>query len=635
MDLQPLYEVQERLEHAAVAGTGILSEDFRLKRAWEGLAPLAAASPVFAKISAGLEGLLAAPTDQRGGALLDVLALVDAVVYTQASAGMDGELEPLPPGVGTCQPLSYAQLRPLLEALTGTGGGRFSLIRETASLHPEYFADYRVIPALVAGLGDSYGELADLDAEILARQGPDILPLLEEGFDPTGGRAMARRVEIMVRVGGGRANDFFLARLPQAKKEVRLALIDALGGELANAPLLLELCRTERKGPARDAAYRALARLDAPEGEAYLREQGEREPDKLLELLEGLTSCTASRLTAEMFADMLDWMETSPGTVLSRDAGQRLKKLCSVLEGKKGPEIAGIYRRLAGLTAQQLDRQVEREAGTPELLRFSCFDTEHQGSFRVLAALALCRTIRRAGDGGLCRLAIELQAQAGEDFLAPALAARLVTQTPEDSYAWGEKQLLKTGLLGTKVRQEAVPPFRYALGGLRWEAREGVCRWAGGAAVPPLDTRWFSLLIRTGNGMDGVLLTLLDGWNVPGLPEAVGIHLYHAALGNPEYSQVRNMVRVLDEQGWTGWENFAVRWARKNSQSVSYWEVFCLLEQMPVSPGEKLAQLGALDRLIGEKRLTLRRGYWPASEVQTYRNKWEQESLRRGENGYG
>ena len=45
MNLQPLYEVQERLEHAAIAGTGLLDEDFRLKRAWAALAPLAAASP--------------------------------------------------------------------------------------------------------------------------------------------------------------------------------------------------------------------------------------------------------------------------------------------------------------------------------------------------------------------------------------------------------------------------------------------------------------------------------------------------------------------------------------------------------------------------------------------------------------
>ena len=37
MNLQPLYEVKTRLEQAAIAGTGLLSEDFRLQRAGEEL----------------------------------------------------------------------------------------------------------------------------------------------------------------------------------------------------------------------------------------------------------------------------------------------------------------------------------------------------------------------------------------------------------------------------------------------------------------------------------------------------------------------------------------------------------------------------------------------------------------------
>ena len=202
VNLQPLYEVQERLEHAAVAGTGILQEDFRLKRAWEGLAPLAGASPVFAKISAGLEALLEAPPEKRGGALLDVLALVDAVVYTQASTGAAGELEPLPPGVGTYQEVSYSQLRPLLEALTGTGGGRAAAVADIWKEHPEYFSDYRVLPALVKGLGDNYTDLADQNQKRLVRLGSVAVPLLKEGFDPQGGREMARRVAVLDEVAG-------------------------------------------------------------------------------------------------------------------------------------------------------------------------------------------------------------------------------------------------------------------------------------------------------------------------------------------------------------------------------------------------------------------------------------------------
>ena len=49
MNLRPLYDVKERLEQAAIAGVGLLAEDFRLSRAAEQLKPLAGASPVFGK----------------------------------------------------------------------------------------------------------------------------------------------------------------------------------------------------------------------------------------------------------------------------------------------------------------------------------------------------------------------------------------------------------------------------------------------------------------------------------------------------------------------------------------------------------------------------------------------------------
>ena len=49
MDLTPLYELRERLRAGAIAGAALATEDFRLSRALEGLAPLEKASPVFAK----------------------------------------------------------------------------------------------------------------------------------------------------------------------------------------------------------------------------------------------------------------------------------------------------------------------------------------------------------------------------------------------------------------------------------------------------------------------------------------------------------------------------------------------------------------------------------------------------------
>ncbi|MEY8403530.1 hypothetical protein AALA54_09355 [Oscillospiraceae bacterium 44-34] len=275
MNLQPLYDVKERLEQAAIAGTGLLSEDFRLQRAAEGLKPLAAASPVFGKIDTGLTGLLAAPAEERSGLLLDVLALADAVVYTQGKTGMDGELEPLPAGAGQVQQLSYGQLNPLLTALTTTGGGRMEVVQSAWENHPEMFTDFRVLPAVVEGLGDSYGELAELNAKILKQMGPAALSLLKEGFDPAGNKSMARRVEVVSAIEGGNASPWLREVLPGAKKDVRAAVIRALGADSGNTSLLLELAQTE-KGANRDAVLEGLAGQDGEAIQTFWKQELEK-----------------------------------------------------------------------------------------------------------------------------------------------------------------------------------------------------------------------------------------------------------------------------------------------------------------------------------------------------------------------
>ncbi|MCI8304841.1 MAG: HEAT repeat domain-containing protein, partial [Lawsonibacter sp.] len=258
MNLQPLYDVKGRLEAAAISGVSLLGEDFRLQRAAEGLKPLAGASPVLGKIDAGLQGLLSAPAAERPGRLLDLLALVDAVVCTQGRTGLDGEMSPLPAGAGQYLELSFSQLQPLLTALTGTGGGRIETVRSAWENHPEFFADFRVLPALVSGLGDSYAELADLNEAILKAQGSWAVPLLKKGFDPAGKKEMARRVEVIAALEGAGATPWLREVLPQAKKDVRGAVILALGADPENVPLLLDLSKTER-GSSREAVLRALA----------------------------------------------------------------------------------------------------------------------------------------------------------------------------------------------------------------------------------------------------------------------------------------------------------------------------------------------------------------------------------------
>ena len=79
MDLTPVYELRERLKTGAVAGTGLIAEDFRLKRAVEAVKPLEKASPVFAKIVQLSTQVLEENCEDRAGTLLEALTLVDAL----------------------------------------------------------------------------------------------------------------------------------------------------------------------------------------------------------------------------------------------------------------------------------------------------------------------------------------------------------------------------------------------------------------------------------------------------------------------------------------------------------------------------------------------------------------------------
>lgn len=342
--LQPLFDVKERLEYAAVAGTGLLGEDFRLQRAAENLKPLAAASPVFGKISAGLAKLLEAPAEERAGLLLDVLALADAVAYTQGTFGMEGDLEDLPTAGGTYQQISYGQMQPLLTALTTTGSGRMDIIQSSWDTHPAYFTDFRILPKLVAGLGDSYGEIADLNGTILKKLGAVALPLLKEGFDPAGKRDMARRVEVIAAIGGPEAGPWLREILPEAKKDVRTAVLSALGGDPDNTELLLELVKTERGGN-RDAALQSLALQEGGAVRAFWEKELAKNSGSV-KFLRDAEADWAGELVAAGLRERVEKM-LSGGIVPVKDS-EDFTCWCRAIGKKESPAMLDLWRWACG-----------------------------------------------------------------------------------------------------------------------------------------------------------------------------------------------------------------------------------------------------------------------------------------------
>ncbi len=384
MDIAPVYELRERLKVGAVAGSGLAASDFRLKRAIEALSPLAAASPVFAKLEKLSRLVIQEENQDRAGALLDAITLADALLCTQGKVDVAGEMEPIfTSGEEEGQPMPvvnvpYSVLTPLLDALGNSGGGRYSYVMELRQEHPELFKDYRVQTAMVKALGASYGELAEAVAGWLVEdgRGAGILPLLRKDFDPKGKKEMVRRVQVMEKITGAGSNAFYLEQLPQAEKEVRGALLYALRHSQENQDILMQMAATER-GNNQKMACCALAFMDGEKVWAYFDALAQKKPAETAFFLEQSRLPGAEEVTARIFSGTIRrWQEQ--GGKPCKEMEPVLEACLHSLAGKSGPGACACYR-LGASIGSGLDVPIENGKEGREVMTFTAPGGKYKG----------------------------------------------------------------------------------------------------------------------------------------------------------------------------------------------------------------------------------------------------------------
>lgn len=592
MNLQPLYEVKSRLEYAAIAGTGLLAEDFRLKKAAEGLKPLAAASPVFGKIDAGLDALLTAPAEARAGLLLDTLALVDAVAYTQAVTGREGELEPLPAGSGSYQKISYGQIAPLLTALTTTGSGRIDVIQSAWEEHPEFFSDYRVLPVVVGDLADSYSEISELNVKILKQVGPAALPVLREGFDPAGNKAMARRAEVIAAVLGPDAAAWLKELLPQAKKDVRAAVITALGSDPDNAALLLELARTER-GKGREAVLNALSAMEGDAVRDFWANELVKNPNSVSFLQESGADWAADLVAAGIQARLEDAMYVR--RIVTRETKAELQNWCAALRGgKASPAMLDFWRWADGHYDDI--RRLESVGNSDFRL------TEHMGN-------RLIENLYAAGPGPLTQLCLELWERDRESprWLEQAVISALMSRPAAEIYELFSPYVLTEEPSGDGERKKALSlALIRGLNKMIWSSSAGKYIFWQSSHDPaqPLDPRWIGRLTQIAFRPDaGHYYPFGGGDEMDGYDKAV------ADLANPnDPDQCAWMIpylraRMVETGCWYSYSRWLIKFggspkgvlkqAMKKAKRAAYlyhvWEL--LSDASAILPAEEIAEL--------------------------------------------
>lgn len=146
----------------------------------------------------------------------------------------------------------------------------------------------------------------------------------------------------------------------------------------------------------------------------------------------------------------------------------------------------------------------------------------------------------------------------------------------------------------------------------------------------PPDDRWYDLLTDGGWGLVYVVLNLLRTRpKGAAVPTKVGNYLYRRSL---EGSSIGNSCfEALLDLGWTDWDGYLRKRAEKTGE-LSFYRCKSILDRLPLTNGEKAAQLRELDQqATGVKRLKSAYGGWPIEQVKQLIAAWEADSSGRSQ----
>ena len=184
MNFEPLYELKNRLENVAVVGINLVKDDFRLKRAVEHLKEYSTIAKVFKQIYDMGNQLISTDDEDKCDLFLDLLALLDAVLCTQATTYSGNELQEIKTITKSkdyYKEIHYSELSPLVYAFTE---GNLFILQDAVDNKPEIFDDFRLKSYMIKGLSNKYSKVINLATKKLKKQRKEIVPLQKNEFSP-------------------------------------------------------------------------------------------------------------------------------------------------------------------------------------------------------------------------------------------------------------------------------------------------------------------------------------------------------------------------------------------------------------------------------------------------------------------
>ena len=355
MNFEPLYELKNRLENVAVVGINLAKDDFRLKRAVEQVKEYSTAAKVFKQIYDMGNSLISTDDENKCDLFLDLLALLDAVLCTQAttySGDKPQQIKTIAKNKDYYKELHYSELSPLLYALTETGSGRYEIIENIIENNSKLLNDFRVKNYMIHGLSDKYSEISYIITEELKKQGKEVIPLLKGGFDPQGKRDMVLRFDIISTLCKEEENDFYKYCIENGSKEIKEIAIEALKYSQDNIDYILDLTKTE-KGRLKNKAFEALSYMNDDRAEKEWDKFFKKKPFENILYLQNTNQQWAIDYLTNYIEEYVKELKKEDK---KKEVGVEVSSLCMMTFKRRTNKLLSLYKELYPYNRYEIKR---------------------------------------------------------------------------------------------------------------------------------------------------------------------------------------------------------------------------------------------------------------------------------------
>ena len=355
MNFEPLYELKNRLENVAVVGINLVKDDFRLKRAVEQVKEYSTAAKVFKQIYDMGHKLISTDDEDKCDLFLDLLALLDAVLCTQAttySGDKPQQIKTIAKNKDYYKELHYSELSPLLYALTETGSGRYEIIENIIENNSKLLNDFRVKNYMIHGLSDKYSEISYIITEELKKQGKEVIPLLKGGFDPQGKRDMVLRFDIISTLCKEEENDFYKYCIENGSKEIKEIAIEALKYSQDNIDYILDLTKTE-KGRLKNKAFEALSYMNDDRAEKEWDKFFKKKPFENILYLQNTNQQWAIDYLTNYIEEYVKELKKEDK---KKEVGVEVSSLCMMTFKRRTNKLLSLYKELYPYNRYEIKR---------------------------------------------------------------------------------------------------------------------------------------------------------------------------------------------------------------------------------------------------------------------------------------